>query len=154
MIRILVTGSRYWSDYAKVAHALSATVMELIQKNPDEKKIVIVHGDCPARAEWKDGKFIKYVGADHYASEWTNKVQRSMKVRGYDIKQEKHPANWQKNNRGAGMIRNQEMVDLGADVCLAFILDNSSGATHCAERADEAGIDTRRYTASSVNGGV
>lgn len=78
---------------------------------------------------------------------------------------ERHPADWpaaclssckpghRRTRQGgssycpaAGVYRNQAMVDLGADLCLAFIHNGSSGASHCAAAAEAAGIDTRRYT--------
>jgi len=43
------------------------------------------------------------------------------------------------------LARNQHMVDLGADICLAFALDWASGTGHCARRARQAGIPTIDY---------
>jgi len=63
---------------------------------------------------------------------------------------EVHPAIWRPNgiyNPQAGFLRNRKMVELGADVCLAFIRNGSRGASHCAGLAEGAGIPTRRYTA-------
>lgn len=55
-------------------------------------------------------------------------------------KGESHPADWTRHGLKAGNLRNQEMVDLGADVCLAFPLRGSRGTWDCAARALRARI--------------
>jgi YspA, cpYpsA-related SLOG family len=57
--------------------------------------------------------------------------------------QEVYPADWQQYGRSAGMIRNQEMVNLKPDLCLAFIKNDSPGASGCLEMARDAGIPVR-----------
>ena len=42
----------------------------------------------------------------------------------------------------APLRRNQHMVDLGADLCLAFPMKGSQGTWHCVNRAENAGIPT------------
>jgi hypothetical protein len=64
---------------------------------------------------------------------------------------EEHPVSHEqwRFSRGAGMVRNQLMVDLGADCCLAFIRNGSAGASHCSTVAELAGIETFRFKITS-----
>lgn len=53
---------------------------------------------------------------------------------------EPHDADWKKYKNAAGPIRNQEMVDLGADLCLGFPTPASIGTYDCMEKARQAKI--------------
>lgn len=114
--RVLVTGSRTWTDTTAIRDALAEVW------SPDT---VLVHGGCPR-------------GADQFAdacwTRWGGQVER-------------HPANWDRDGKTAGFVRNRAMVEAGADLCLAFIHNSSRGATHCATTAQEAGITTRIHRA-------
>lgn len=124
-MRVLVTGSRAWTDVDFIEDTLDA-VLDLQVTHPTP--LTIVHGACPR-------------GADYIAHQWALGLQ----ALGYPVVVEPHPANWRNRGRGAGAVRNAEMVAMGADLCLAFICNNSRGATHCASLAQEAGIETRVY---------
>lgn len=61
---------------------------------------------------------------------------------------EAHPAKWDRKldgsyNKMAGFQRNQRMVDLGADICLAFLKTGAGnrGTRDCMDRAKRAGIE-------------
>lgn len=83
---------------------------------------VIVHGHCPKGAD---------AIADALAVQWGVAVER-------------HPADWSIGRR-AGFVRNAEMAELGADVCLAFNHNNSNGTKMMADLTQKAGISTKIY---------
>lgn len=114
--RVLVTGSRTWDDEQGLRLELIAAT------TPHLPGAVIVHGACPT-------------GADAMADLWASDMA---------VDVERHPADWSLG-KSAGFRRNAEMVQAGADLCLAFIKDGSRGATHCADLAEKADIPVRRY---------
>lgn len=119
--RVLVTGSRDWSDHDVVRDALAWA-------RYGHEAMVVVHGACPS-------------GADAMASWWVRRY------RFLSVSEERHPADWRRYGRAAGPLRNRAMVAAGADLCLAFIRDGSRGASHAAGLAEAAGIPVRRWTA-------
>lgn len=126
--RILVTGSRDWPASGVVWSALNDTQHEALATG---RPLVVVHGACPR-------------GADRHAADWAA-IARQFTT---DVVEEQHPADWRPDgvlDRSAGFRRNAAMVNLGADVCLAFIRNDSRGASHTASLAEQAGIPVRRF---------
>jgi hypothetical protein len=110
-MRIIVCGGRDYVDADKVASVLGAVEAE------NEKPPTLVHGGSR--------------GADDLAD-------RYARVHGWLI--ETHAANWPEGRR-AGPLRNQRMVDTGADLLIAF--PGGRGTEDCAKRAEKAGIPVR-----------
>jgi hypothetical protein len=61
-------------------------------------------------------------------------------ARAWGMTVETHTAKWELHGRRAGPVRNEAMVKLGADVCVALPQGQSPGTRHCAALADRAGI--------------
>lgn len=128
-MRILITGSRNWTNESTIARAISR-IIEVGGYYPPANglsDVTLVHGGCRT-------------GADAIADELGFDLTHT-----YGLQVERHPAKWRRFGKRAGYLRNAEMVRLGADVCLAFIRDHSRGATMTARLAQEAGIPTEIY---------
>jgi hypothetical protein len=57
-------------------------------------------------------------------------------------KTEVHKPAWDDKGSAAGPIRNQEMVDAGARLCIAF--PGGKGTADCVARCEKAGIQVRK----------
>jgi YspA, cpYpsA-related SLOG family len=120
--RILITGSRGWSDKETIKNA----ILGALPGFPNDGDAVVIHGGAR--------------GADRLAADI---------CASYQIPVEVHEAEWTSHgvfNAAAGQQRNQRMVDAGADACLAFWDGHSRGTLDCINRAKEAGIPTMVYT--------
>lgn len=123
MKRILITGSRDWPEEQKDTIEL-ALVLYLSNVEGGEE-VTVVHGGAR--------------GADVMAGELAKGMNLQVEVHALTKK------DWDRDGKKAGFIRNSKMVELGADICLAFIKDNSRGATMCADLAEKKGIATIRW---------
>lgn len=128
--RLLITGSRYWADPVVIAGAVTATICDL-----NDADITIVTGGCPTGADRMAEAFVEGKGDWREGCSSFNALNL-----GITLTLEIHYADWAKHGPAAGPIRNQEMVDAGADICLAFPLDDSKGTIDCLRRTTEAGI--------------
>jgi hypothetical protein len=118
--RLLITGSRGWTDVDTIERALHHWWFF----NGADPNMVLVSGACPNGAD----AICEYIWA-----------RQGLKI-------ERHPADWDRHGKKrAGPIRNQAMVDSMPDYAIGFILDNSRGATHCIEAAIKAGIPVEVY---------
>src|SRR6478735_7027352 len=125
--RILITGSREWVDRNVIHRAVSEWTRDNV---PQNEVVTLVHGDASR-------------GADRMARDFA----RAM----WWIEEEAHPADWSWGSKGAGHERNQLMVDLGADVCLAFVQGKANGTRDCIKKAHAAGIPVVVYYADVDN---
>jgi hypothetical protein len=121
-LKILVTGSRDWTDARRIQEEIFRALYET--KTPHDEA-ALIHGACPSGAD---------AIADQYGTDTGMHVVRV-------------PADWGRWKRRAGFIRNAEMVELEPDICLAFIRNGSRGASMTADLARRAGIETREFLA-------
>lgn len=98
-VRILCTGSREWTDEDLIRDVLDSLAARYLCFGEKRDSMVIVHGACPK-------------GADAIVAQ----VAREL---GYEV--EPHPADVKRHGSPrAFYIRNHEMVEAGAALCLAF----------------------------------
>lgn len=110
-MRVLVCGGRNYDDRSGFAVG-----MERVWRRCGYPS-VIIHGDAR--------------GADRLAEEWAHKV---------GIQVEPYPADWERDGKAAGPLRNQRMLDSGKpDLVVAF--PGGRGTADMVRRAKLAGVE-------------
>lgn len=116
--RVIVCGSRTWTDRARIADRL----FDLdLATSGDWPNVVIVHGDAP--------------GADRIAAQEAEKL--GMLIESHNYRRFISPTCSPKR---APLERNSHMASLGADLCIAFWKDGSTGTADMVRKAHNAGI--------------
>jgi len=111
--RLLIAGSRTINPTTPELDS----AFGLLLYHLDEQQIVVVHGNAR--------------GVDKAGGVWAQSM-------GYPV--EIFEPDWKKNGRGAGYIRNQEMVDTGIGAAFIFWDGSSKGTAHTLKLLEENGI--------------
>jgi hypothetical protein len=121
-MRLLVCGSRTWTDRPRLRQVLD----QLVSDHGDGQ-VVLIEGDAR--------------GADRLAGQLARE-------RGWRL--ERHPADWTHHGRAAGFRRNARMLRQGRpDLVVAFTvgpLQQSRGTADMVRRAQEAGVPVHLVT--------
>lgn len=143
--RVVVTGSRHWTD-GEAANLIRNKMMLVVHQATEmgpalmsgmcvsEAEIVIAHGGAR--------------GADSIADAFARKHRWRVEV---------FPADWQKHGPPGGPIRNKAMLDAGADLVLAFPFGGrltSPGTWNCVDLAAIRGIPVAVFARSVLEGTV
>lgn len=122
-MRILVCGGRQYIDYITVNKVLG----DIVDGVEDIDKVVIIQGGA------KGADFLARVFAYCYNGGCAG------------ILCEEYPADWKKYGRGAGPIRNQQMLDEGKpDLVVAF--PGKTGTADMVRRATSSGVEVLNLT--------
>ncbi len=121
-MRVLVCGSRTWSDPATIHAVLfGLSAMQRDDGSEGDPEFVVITGGA--------------AGADRQATVWAQTWDRRWAV---------YLADWSEHGKAAGPIRNQRMLDEGTpDVVWAFVdkpLAESKGTADMCRRAKAAGL--------------
>lgn len=136
-MRILVTGSRKWKNRLLLSAALVAASGESLNED-----VTVVHGaggNADMMADREARSYMFHV--EPHRADWQAPCRETCKPGHRKTKNDREycPA--------AGNYRNQEMVDAGADICLAFYQPDAAniGTNDCVNRCIRAGIKIRAY---------
>jgi YspA, cpYpsA-related SLOG family len=140
-VEIIVTGSRIWAERSLVFQALTQIRMTSGYGN-DPTKFHIKHGGNPSGADRYASEYSRMssIACTIYVAMWNAPCTITCK-----------PGHRKKRKNGefycpsAGPLRNQQMVDDGADILIAFPLDSRSGTADCMMRAEKAGIPIENW---------
>lgn len=120
-MKVVVSGDRNYSNSRIIKTILRGLAIEC---EGNDEFLWVIAGEAP--------------GADTIAKEWAKDVGR------YDnlVQYEGHHAQWKKYGKGAGPVRNAEMLDRNPDIVLLFHdnIKNSKGTKNMRDQAVAAGV--------------
>lgn len=125
--RVLVTGSRNWTD----REAVETSLRQVWQALGNHPGAILIEGECP------------YGGADEIARD-------TWQALGLPV--EPHPALRSDSGYLLGAQRNAQMVARRPHVCVAYPLPDSKGTRNCMRLAAEAGVPILIVEPSAVGG--
>ena len=111
-LRLIIAGSRDWENYSIVRSTTNEILTDIYFKHPFDT-VQVVSGTAK--------------GADLLGEQYAHE---------YNFNVKKFPANWEKEGKKAGYLRNIEMAE-NADACIVFWDGQSKGSKHMIDMAEK-----------------
>lgn len=117
-MRVLICGDRDWKNYECMRRVLYDMMCNGELSFGHD---TLIHGDAR--------------GVDKMSAQFFENI-------------EVYPADWEQHGKAAGPIRNQQMLDTGVDMVIAFHsnISESKGTLDMIKRANKAGVEVRLYS--------
>ena len=123
-MKVLVTGTKEWSDYNELIRNLSIIVEDWVKSNPDDKKLTFVHtASSPV---------------ENMVTEYVGKVESFAKQKGYKITEKLYNVH-KKNNEKITEIE-FIMMNSGIDMVISFNKGKSKKIESMLDILSEYGI--------------
>lgn len=128
-MKVIVIGSKDWTNYDEVVRNMTVLVYDWFNSNPTDKTLTILHTGA-----W---------GAESMVTQYIDRVRKLFKQNGYFIKDRvynlrKYPESITAADRDKDMVENGE-----AEKALIFIKGACKRSTGFARLADAYGIETK-----------
>lgn len=127
-MRVLVTGSRDWTDYNEVIRSLTVIIEDMTYYYPEERKMTFVHTGQR--------------GAETMVTEYVGKVEKFMRQKGYTIKEEIFKYNGTSELQEKFM-RDYEMMSSGINSAIIFMKQGCKRSNYFDKILTEFQIPTR-----------
>jgi len=123
-MRVLITGTKDWSDYNELIRNLSIVIEDWVKTKPEDKKITFVHtASTPI---------------ENMITEYIGKVESFFKQKGYGITEQLFIQ--PKKSEDKISQKDFQMIESGIDMAVAFNKGKSRRVEHLLDIASEYGI--------------
>ena len=118
MVRVIVSGSRYYKNYKQLADKLDEVILKLMDEGIGKSDIEIVSGGCR--------------GADELGERFAKESCLRCSI---------FPADWGKHGKAAGPVRNEQMAAYASEadkgILVAFPIGDSIGTRNMIKKAKQ-----------------
>lgn len=125
-MKVLVAGSREWSDYNEVMRKMTVIIDRWVSTNPEEKKITFIHTGND--------------GAENMVTEYIGKVEKFMRQKGYTITESLVRVNTTQNS--SNVVRDFDIIASGADLAVIFMKGKCKRTQSFSQMSASHGIPT------------
>lgn len=124
-MRVLIFGSKDWTNYGDIMRNMTILLEDIKYADPDANQLTIVHAGNS--------------GAENMVTEYIGKVEKFLRQKGMNIKEEIFKATIASNKS----VNDYNMITKGGDYAIVFMTNGDKRTQYCAKMLEEFEIPTK-----------